>query len=152
MKLLIMCQTGTNRYAFESKDVVEVLPRVRLHNMPDSPSWYAGILLFRGTAVPVLDLAQLTAAGSSSPRYSSRIAVLKTVLGGVDRVFGVLAERMGLREFQDDLKQDQIRTSGQTALGKLCLDDQDVFQLIDPVNLIAEERFSILFPTPVEQR
>ena len=96
--LLIMCHAGANRYAIDSRHVSEVLPRVNLQRLTGSPPWLAGLLIYRGTATPVMDLAQLTEGLPCPNRLSSRIVVLQTELEGISRRFGVLAEQVGLRE------------------------------------------------------
>jgi chemotaxis-related protein WspB len=149
--LMIMCHAGANRFAFESRDVIEVLPRVNLHRLPDSPPWLAGLMIFRGTPIPVIDLTQLTQSVPCPNRLSSRIAVVETELNQATQRFGVLAEEMGLREFNADQKHPGAEAGGKTALGKLCLDEQGVFQIIDPTSLVRDDRLAILFPDTVEQ-
>jgi chemotaxis-related protein WspB len=149
--LLIMCQAGTNRFAFESRHVLEVLPRVNLHRLPDSPPWLAGLMIFRGSPVPVIDLTQLTQSAQCPNRLSSRIAVVQIEPKETPQRIGVLAEQMGLLEFNADQKKTGAEAGGQTALGKLCLDKQGVFQIIDPPNLVCDGRLAILFPETAEQ-
>ncbi len=149
--LLIMCHAGANRYAFESRHVLEVLPQVNLHRLTGSPPWIAGLLIFRGAAIPVIDFTQLTQSIPCPNRLSSRIAILQIALKGVPKRFGVLAEQVGLQDFIADSTQSGAETGGQTALGKLHLDEQGVFQIIDPPSLVSEDRQAILFPGAEEQ-
>jgi chemotaxis-related protein WspB len=150
--LLITCQSGSNRYAFQSRDVVEVLPRVNLHSLPDSPPWLAGLLIYRGAAVPVIDFAQFTQSTPCASRLSSRIAVLQTAHEGVVRRFGILAEQMGLNEYNTAENQLVADEGVQVGLGKLCQDEEGVFQMIDPAGLIAHGRLASLFSQTARQR
>lgn len=149
--LLIICHAGANRYAFESRHVIEVLPNVILHRLAGSPPWLAGLMIFRGAAIPVIDLPQLTQSVPCPNRLSSRIAILQFEINEVIQRFGVLAEQMGLCEFNADPKKACAEMGGQTALGKLSLDEQGVFQIIDPANLVSGDRQPVLFPAPVEE-
>ena len=149
--LLIICHAGANRFAFESRHVIEVLPRVNLHRLPDSAPWLAGVMIFRGAAIPVIDFTQLTQSAPCPNRLSSRIAVVEISIKEAPQRFGVLAEQMGLREFNADQEKPGAEGGGQTALGKLCLDEQGVFQIIDPTRLVREDRLAILFPETAEQ-
>jgi chemotaxis-related protein WspB len=149
---LIMCQAGANRYAFNSRDVLEVLPRVNLQRLPNSPPWFAGLLIFRGTAIPVIDLTQFTQSMPCPNRLSSRIAVLQILFKGSLQRFGVLAEQLELHEFNADHKRPDTESGGQTAPGQLRLDEQGVFQIIDPSSLLSEDRMAILFSHTVEPR
>jgi chemotaxis-related protein WspB len=150
--LLIMCNAGGNRYAIESRHVSEVLPQVNLHRLTGSPPWLAGVLIYRGTATPVVDLTQLTEGMPCPNRLSSRIVVLQTEVGGISRRFGVLAEHVGLREVRADPGECGGETAGPTALGKLRLDEEGVFQLIDIRRLASEDRREVLFPSADQAR
>jgi chemotaxis-related protein WspB len=148
--LLIMCHAGANRYAFESRHVIEVLPRVNLNQLAGSPSWLAGLLIFRGTAIPVMDLTQVMQSMPCPNRLSSRIAIMQIVLKGVAQRFGVLAEQVALQEFNADHKESGVKAGGQTALGKIHLDEEGVFQIVDLSCLVSEDRQTFLFPDTEE--
>lgn len=142
--LLIMCHAGANRYAIDSRHVSEVLPQVNLHRLAGSPPWLAGLLIYRGAATPVVDFTQLTEGKPCPNRLSSRIVILRTELEGLPRRFGVLAEHVGLREVGDAPAEAGDETAGGPGWGKVLLDDQGVFQLIDIVRLVSQDRQAIL--------
>jgi chemotaxis-related protein WspB len=144
--LLIMCRASVHRYAIDSRHVSEVLPRVVLHPLAHSAPWLTGLLIHRGSAMPVVDLVQLTVGKPCANRLSSRIIVLQTELRGIVRQVGILAEQVGLREFGDATRQSGDQTTGSTALGALFLDEQGVFELVDIPRLISEDRQAFLFP------
>jgi chemotaxis-related protein WspB len=145
--LLIMCHASASRYAIDSRHVSEVLPRVGLHRLTGSPPWLAGVLVYRGTATPVVDLTQLMEERDCPTRLSSRIVVLQTELRGITRRFGILAEHVDLREAVNDPDEASGETVGPTALGTLRLDEEGVFQLIDIQRLVSEGRQEVLFPS-----
>jgi chemotaxis-related protein WspB len=148
--LLIMCHAGADRYAIESRHVNEVLPQVNLQRPSGLPPWLAGLLIYRETAVPVIDLTQLANGNPCPNRLSSRIIVLHTELEGVDRRFGLLAENVGLSEIAAEAEQGASRSSGPTVLGSVRLDALGVFQLLDPKLLAGKDRQKILFPAGEE--
>jgi chemotaxis-related protein WspB len=145
--LLIVCQSEGNRYAINSRSVREVLPRVNLHRLGGSPPWVAGMLICRGNATPVIDLGQLVAGRSCPARLSNRIVVLRAEPSGESRDVGILVEEVGLREI--DGQSDTIlgKSHGSGALGRLQLDEQGVFQLVDLGRLLSADRRAILFPS-----
>lgn len=150
--LLIMCHSNSNRYAVDSRHVSEVLPRVHLHRLSGSPPWLAGMLIHRAKATPVMDLAQLTEGTCSPDRLSSRIVVLEMELCGSLRQLGVLVERVDLRETSREPEEAGGTADGPAALGRLLLDEQGVFQLVDPLRLVPKDRQAILFPSLEESR
>jgi chemotaxis-related protein WspB len=150
--LLIMCHAGSNRYAFDSRQVSEVLPRVALHPVHEAPPWLAGLLVHRGAVTPVVDLTQLTGGRPCPNRLSSRIVIVQAVLQDVPRRLGVLAEQVGLREVRGELAASCGETPGTVVLGELLLDGQGVFQLIDTSRLASGDRQAVLFPAAPEDR
>ena len=148
--LLITCQAGEDRYAIESRDVCEVLPQANLQRPGGSPPWLAGLLIYRGSATPVIDLTRLTRGSPCPNRLSSRIVVLHVELDGVDRRFALLAENVGLREIPAGADQSFGRSGGPAALGSLRIDSRGVFQLLDPRLLMCKERQEVLFSAAEE--
>jgi chemotaxis-related protein WspB len=144
--LLIMCHAGTDRFAIEARHVQELLPQARLQRLGGSPSWLAGLLVYRGTAMPVMDLTQLVHGRPCPNRLSTRIIVLQAELEGRDRRFGVLAENVQLCESHDEPRESRSDLGEPTSLGSLRLDSQGVFQLLDPTLLVGKERRAILYP------
>ena len=62
--------------ALDIRRVREVVPRVRLRPVSGAPEWLAGLFVYRGQAVPVLDLHRLAGAGECPPHLSSRIILV----------------------------------------------------------------------------
>lgn len=143
--LLLMCYVGASRYAIDSRVANSVLPRVRLQPVAGAPPWLAGLLIYRGTATPVLDLLQLTEGMAGPPRLSSRIVMVEVEVEATIRQFGILVERVGLRELHVASDAIDGEAVGLAAFGQLCLDDQGVYQLVDVRRLIAGDRHAILF-------
>src|SRR5438477_132510 len=74
--LFLVFQLGTDRYAIEAHQVIEVLHLVNLKHIPQAPSGVAGIFDYHGASVPLIDLAEL-AVGEPSRRWmSTRIIVV----------------------------------------------------------------------------
>src|SRR5262245_42909406 len=57
--LLLTLKAGSNRYAINIARVIELIPRVELTSIPHAPTFLAGLLAYRGKAVPVIDLGSL---------------------------------------------------------------------------------------------
>ena len=55
-KLFLLFRMEGDRYALDAREVVEVLPLLRLKRIPEAPEWVAGVFSHRGVLVPVLDL------------------------------------------------------------------------------------------------
>lgn len=58
-KLFLLFRMEGDRYALDAREVVEVLPLLRLKRIPEAPEWVAGVFSHRGVLVPVLDLCAM---------------------------------------------------------------------------------------------
>jgi chemotaxis-related protein WspB len=148
--LLVMCHVDDGRFALDARHVAEVLPRALLQRLSGSPPWLAGILVHRAAALPVVDLAQLSEGKRCPNRLSSRIVVLQTECDGQLCRFGLLAERVGVRELQHEPKPSGEVAAGPAALGSICLDEQGLFQWVDIARLLTAERRAVLFPVEMQ--
>jgi purine-binding chemotaxis protein CheW len=79
---VLALQVGDGSYAVPISAVVEVLPMVELAPLPDASEWLAGMLNFRGSAFPVVDLRKRLRARSAPIRLSTPIVVVTTGVGG----------------------------------------------------------------------
>jgi chemotaxis signal transduction protein len=109
------------------------------------------LLIHRGAVLPVIDLAQIVESHSCSLRLCTRIVVLEMERQGLARRFGLLAERVGVREWVDTPASAQNNGMDAAALGRMVLDDQGVFQLVDPARLVPEERQEVMFPVAARE-
>ena len=64
--LFILFQIGRDRYALAASSIIEVLPLMNLKRVPCAPVGVAGVLNYRGTPVPVIDLNEMTLARTCS--------------------------------------------------------------------------------------
>ena len=79
--LILTFTAGGNRYGVDVAQVVELVPRVELRQIPRAPGFLAGFLGYRGQVVPVIDLGLLLGAGPCPDRLSTRIILVKAEPG-----------------------------------------------------------------------
>ena len=72
----LVFQVGPDKVAVDVRRVREVVPRVRLTAVHGAPPWIAGVFVYRGRVVPVVDLHALAGVGECPMHLSSRIAGL----------------------------------------------------------------------------
>jgi chemotaxis-related protein WspB len=151
--LFLMFQLGTDRYAIDAADVVEILPLVHSKNIPHTPPGVAGIFDYHGAPVPLIDLAEL-ALGTPSQRWmSTRIILInyhqKT---GEAQLLGLLAEHATetLRRPENDFKDSGLTVPGAPYLGPVLIDASGIIQRIEIRKLLSESICSHLYGEPVE--
>jgi chemotaxis-related protein WspB len=88
--LALSFHVGDARFALPCRDVVEVVPLLRLTPVPHAPAFLAGVFDYRGVATPVVDLNVLVAGRPCADLLSTRIMIVRWR----GKSLGVLAERV----------------------------------------------------------
>lgn len=93
--LVLAFHVGKDRFALRCADVVEVVPRVNLRDIPHAPAYVAGMFTYRGRIVPVVDLCLLMWNQPCPDRLSSRVMLARYPVSPTKtRTIGLLAERV----------------------------------------------------------
>src|SRR5436189_2213983 len=93
--LILTFRVGSEAFALDTQQVVEVTPWVHLRPIPHAPAYVVGLCQFRGDVVPVIDLARLLGPVLSEPRLNTRIIIVRLLTDeGGQRLLGLLAERV----------------------------------------------------------
>jgi chemotaxis-related protein WspB len=169
--LALAFHVGSNRFALPCAGVVELVPLVELRTLPKAPPAIAGVFTYRGTIVPVIDLAQLMLGTASNVRLSTRIAVVNIAAGAAvekrkrvqhggvgsaqdseipsqssSRLIGLLAERMFDTVVLDQKLaiDDGLYIANAPYLGDVYLDGTSTVQLL-VINKLVSESLDGLF-------
>src|SRR5476651_999552 len=92
--LFLIFELGKDRYALDVRQIAEVLPLLGVKQIPKAPQAMNGLINYRGTAVPLVDLSQMTLGKASARRLSTRIVLVHYPdQTGRTRLLGLIAER-----------------------------------------------------------
>jgi chemotaxis-related protein WspB len=131
--LVLTFRVAGSPYAVAVARVVEVVPRVALRPVPQAPAYLAGLLLYRGRAVPVVDLAVRVGAAPAADRLNTRIILASAAEGG--DLIGLVAERVDeIREVEDASAAPSPSVAGY--LGPAYPIDGALVQEIEPGRLL----------------
>lgn len=150
--LHLVLQLGPDRYALPARDIIEVLPLVALKSLPGAPRGVAGLLDYRGTAMPVVDLSALALDRPAAPRVSTRLLIVRyTPPHGSERLLGLLAERTTEMMKRDpaDFRPTGVG-GGARYLGPVVHDQRGIIQRIEIPELLTAELRVTLFPETFE--
>lgn len=150
--LHVLVQLGSDRYALPARDIVEVLPLVALKSLPGAPRGVAGLLDYRGTAVPVVDLSALALGVAAAPRVSTRLLLVRyTPARGGEQLLGLIAERTTetLQRAPEDFRPAEVE-GGAHYLGPVVHDARGLIQRVEIASLLTGELRAALFPPTVE--
>jgi chemotaxis-related protein WspB len=150
--LALLFQIGASRLALDARHVKEVVPRVGLQPIACSPSWVAGVFVFRGQVVTVLDLHRLFGAGDCPSCLSSRIILVPFPPDQPGRLLGLLATQVAeLREIDAAGQALPYQTPhSQPDLGSVLADREGVLHLLDLDRLLSKAMKSELLALPVK--
>ena len=139
--LFLIFQLGTDRYAIEAADVVEVLPLVLCRQIPHTPPGVAGIFDYHGAPVPLIDLSEL-ALGKPSQRWMSTRIILINYLqqSGETQLLGFLAEHATetMRRPEEDFRDSGLAVPDAPYLGPVLIDGSGIVQRVEVRRLLSE--------------
>ena len=147
--LLVIFQLGGDRYALDSRNVVEIVPLVRFRELPLAPEYVCGLFEYRGRITPVVDLTSLGGKGPSQKLLSTRVILVHYADSkGSFHVLGLLAERVTdtIKVDESELKPSGIRIESSPYLRKIATDSAGMIQCIELEELLPAEVRDFLFP------
>ncbi len=151
--LFLLFQLGQDRYALDTRRVVEVLPLIELKKLPNAPPAVAGLFNYRGQPVTAIDLCMLTLGRPASRRLSTRLIVmdLQDAAGGNHRV-ALIAEQATevMRKDDKEFVATGVKVGGAPFLGPVLLEGDRPVQWIHEEGLVTEPLRRLLFSSPAE--
>jgi chemotaxis-related protein WspB len=149
--LVLMCASAGNRYAIAARQVVEVVPRVRLESVAGMPDWLAGVCVYRGQVTPVLDLSYLATANRCPSRWASRIIMVHIGEGDSRLLCGLIVEQVTVAQLASGPESSaDSPTPGVAPWGPVLLDAEGIFQLVELPRLLSTERRAALLSHVLE--
>jgi len=142
-----------SKYALSVNQVLEVIPRVELRQLPHAPNYVGGVFNFRGSIVPVIDLCSLLQESPCTPYFGTRIILIRYQVDGISHILGLMAERVTgiLRVTGDALKQSGVQIADAPYLGEIITEQQEMIQIIQPERLLPDAVKKMLFIEPMER-
>jgi chemotaxis signal transduction protein len=121
--LALVVLVAEERYVVPAARVLEVLPRVNLSPVPRSAPWHAGLLSYRGSALPVIDLSRRLADVACTSRLGNRVLVVERTRGEERERWGLLVEQV--------LQVRDVAQSSAHATGEVVgLDEGELLQVL----------------------
>jgi chemotaxis-related protein WspB len=137
--LALVFQVGRDKVAVDVRRIREVIPRVRLTTVNDGPLWIAGVFVYRGKVVPVIDLHRLMGDGECPPHLSSRIILIPYPVDSPEILVGLLATQVAeIRQIDPGQIQPLPAEPGRPNLGSALPDGMGILRLLDPDGLIGQ--------------
>jgi chemotaxis-related protein WspB len=150
--LFVIFSLGTDHFAIDSRQVMEIVPLVPLKRLPMAPEYVAGVFHYRGEVVPVIDLSSLIHGIPSKLHLSTRVMLVSHPgADGRDHCLGLMAERVleTLSVAQADLVSSGVAIPDGPFLGKMIYrgdrEGQEMIQCVEPADLLTDSLKAMLF-------
>ncbi len=151
--MVLTFQLGTEAHAMDIRHVHEVVPLVHLRQATGGPEWLAGLFVYHGTVIPVVDMHRLAGSGECPTHLSSRIILspVRSTNGG-ERLLGFLATQVAdIRSISaEDQSLSNLAPEGKANFGAIIADGANTLRLIDPARLLPESALRQLTSFPTE--
>lgn len=146
--MILLFSVNGDSYGIDVHDVIEVLPSVMLKHFPHGPEHVAGLMNYRGQAVPVIDLTLLMSAHASRDRISSRIIMTNYVNEeDVSHLLGFLIEKITETVKIPDhaFARSGVKTNDAPFLADIAIHAGTMVQIVDIKKVLPDSAKSMLF-------
>jgi chemotaxis-related protein WspB len=140
--LMLLFAIDDERYALEGQQVVEVLPLLGLAKPHQAPPHVSGLLHYRGSIVPVVDVCQLLRGRPCRSYLSTRMIMVRFLDGDRQpQILGLLAEKVTqtLDAAEAKLIPTGIAVDKAPFLGDKLLDNEGIIQCLHVEHLLAPD-------------
>jgi chemotaxis-related protein WspB len=146
--LYLLFQLGKDRYGLRTDIVVEIIPLVNHKAIPQAPTEILGLINYRGTPLPVIDLTQLATGQRSRQSISTRIIVVNYTNKLFDHhLLGLLTEKVTttMHLSETEFKDSGINMKAVPYLKEIAPVGEEIIQRVEVQQLLSEEIKSLLF-------
>ncbi|WP_397449493.1 chemotaxis protein CheW [Pseudomonas sp. NA-150] len=148
--LFLQFRIGNERYALEAMDIAEVLPRLQLKPIAQTPDWVVGVFAHRGVMVPVIDLSALTFGRPAQARTSTRLVLVHYRVDAERprELLGLILEQATdtLRCAPSEFKDYGLDNREARYLGPVREDEQGLLQWVRVQDVLSDAVRELLYP------
>jgi len=146
--LLLLFEIGEGRYAIGTNEIVEIIPLVKTKKIPMAPNYIVGLMNYRGTPVPVVDLSLLIESSPSEPRLSTRIILVRfSTENNEKHLLGLIAQQITetIKTKLKSIPSSGVLMDEALYLDKFETDDKGMVQWFDIKKMLPSKEISKLF-------
>lgn len=128
--LLITFNIGEDRYAIDTRNMIEIVPQIDMKKIPMEENYIAGIFNYHGKAVPVIDISMLCRNSSSNSTLTTRIILIRL---DDSHIIGLLADNLTqtIRITPDKFSSCGIQELEAEFLGDVAQHEDGMIQLVN---------------------
>jgi chemotaxis-related protein WspB len=141
--LLLTFRIGNERYALDTTQIIEVLPLINITPVPQAPAGVAGLIVYHGKLVPVIDLSELALGEAASSHVSTRLILVRYG----EELLALIAERATdvMRCDAGSFYDTGVSSDSTPYLGQAVQQEGELVRLIEVHKLLPFTVSSVLF-------
>jgi chemotaxis-related protein WspB len=141
--LFLKFRIGSESYALDATQIVEVLPLLQITPIPQAPVGIQGLINYRGRPVPVIDLSELTLGHPARLHISTRLILVHYG----KHLLGLIAEQATemMRREPEDFTDSGVANDTAPYLGPVTQDGGPLTRWIDVHKLLPAAVSGVLF-------
>ncbi len=141
--LFLKFRIGDESYALHTAQIVEILPLLEIMRVPQTPAGVAGLINYRGSPVPVIDLSELMLGEPAQPHISTRLILVHYGR----QLLGLIAEQATemMRREAGSFTESGIASDAAPYLGPVTQDGGRLIRWIEVQKLLPASVSSVLF-------
>ncbi len=148
--LFLLFEIGGDCYCLEGSRVIEVTPMVSFRSLPHAPPYVSGLMNYRGTVTPIVDLSSLLGKQPSRSFFSTRIILVDIQgAGKTHHVLGLLAERVTetISRQETEFQPFGVEIEDARFMGKVTFDEKGrMIQRVEMDKILPEGVRKSLYP------
>lgn len=132
-RLMLLFSVGSSLFACDAEPIIEIVPKVKLSQIPHTPAYFCGLMNYGGHPVPVIDFCQLIAGRSAQNSLHSRIILFTHPKEGLPPLLGVVAEKITETTLLslDDFIKSGVKVEFHPYLEGVYSTEKETVQLVD---------------------
>lgn len=144
---LLLFELEKQFFAIDSKEVIEIIPFLKLTGIPKAPLYVKGIFNYRGAAVPVIDLSRLIENFDTPNILSSRIILVNYKFKNDEKILGIVSRKVVEILKVDDNLIDEVQLNNEESkfLSKVIKFENRMVHIVEISNLLNENAKNLLF-------
>lgn len=95
-KLMLLFSAGDELFACDAEPVIEIIPKVKLKEIPFAPKPFAGLLNYGGSPVPIVDFCDMVGQKRAVDSLHTRIILFENPDATTKelKIIGLIAEKV----------------------------------------------------------
>jgi len=142
--LLVKLTIGKEEYAVESSCIKEIIPSVKLKNIPCCEDYILGAINYHGLPVPVIDINMLCNESETKNILTTRIIIIEC---GYSNILGIKAENVTetIRIDEDSLQRRSNNQRYTSLLGPVFEVNNSLIQILESDKILSKRAHDDLF-------